>query len=45
MIKNLPFNKEDVRLVPGQGTKIPLVVEQACMVQLLSACAPEPVCS
>ena len=45
MIKNLPFNEEDVRLVPGQGTKIPLVVEQACMVQLLSACAPEPVCS
>ena len=32
MIKNLPFNEEDVRLVPGKGTKIPLVVEQACTV-------------
>ena len=28
MIKNMPCNKGDVGLIPGQGTKIPHAVEQ-----------------
>ena len=28
MVKNLPCNAGDMGLIPGQGTKIPLAMEQ-----------------
>ena len=36
MVKNLPFNVGDSRLIPGQRTKIPYAVEQTHASQPLS---------
>ena len=52
VVKSLPSNAEFMGLISGQGTKIPqaagqlspcMATEEACVPQLLSPFAPEPV--